>query len=478
MHSNGCSRVWPMAVGAAFLVSASFNVAAAATRCVNPGKHGCFSKITAAVAAAKAGDTITVAPGTYVEGDIVIGKPLSLIGAGSTKTIIDASGKGNGVYIDGLDHPGLGEVAVTGFTVEKAKFEGILVTNATAVTISDNRVTNNDLALNPKTAVCPGQPPFETNEGFDCGEGIHLSGVDHSIVSGNLSENNSGGILLSDDTGATHDNFVTGNAARNNPFDCGITLASHSLYSKAPTKLRGVDDNTISGNESSGNGHGVKGAGAGVGLFVAPTGLETAGNVVIGNTLTDNGLPGVAFHLHTALKGQNVDDNLIAGNEISGNGADTADAATPGPTGINVFGAKAIAGAVITRNTIRSGQIDIAANNGGTLDAHLNDLLGAGKTGVDNLGKGSVNATQNSVGVFGWPGCRGVFEDRRQGRHFHPVSDQAGRPALAPLQAIAAAIGLGEASDADAPVGSPLRGVCRIIGDHPRHLRQSPGYPL
>jgi len=418
MHPKDRSRVWPMAVGAAVLVTASLNAAPAATLCVNPGKRGCFAKIAAAVAAAKAGDTIQVAPGTYVEGDIVIGKSLSLIGAGATDTVINARGKGNGIYIDGLDHAGLGAVAVAGFTVENAKFEGILVTNASAITISANRVASNDRALNPAIAVCPGQPPFETNEGFDCGEGIHFSGVDHSIVSGNLVEDNSGGILLSDDTGTTHDNFVTGNTTRNNPFDCGITLASHALYSKAPTSLRGVDDNTISGNESFGNGHAVKGAGAGVGLFVAGTGLETAGNVVIGNRLTGNGLPGVAFHLHTAMKGQNLDDNLIAGNDISGNGADSADAATPGPTGINVFGKAAIAGTVITGNTITQ-QIDIVANNGGTLDAHLNNLLGK-KTGVNNLGKGTVNATENWWGCLGGPGAAGCSKIAGKGVTFIP----------------------------------------------------------
>jgi hypothetical protein len=419
MHSNGRSRVWPIALGAAALVGASLSPAAAATLCVNPGKRGCFAKIGAAVAAAKAGDTIQVAPGTYAEGDIVIGKSLSLIGADRASTVINATGKGNGIYIDGLDHPGLREVAVTGFTVENAKFEGILVTNASAATIAANRVAGNDTALNSAIAVCPGQPPFETNEGFDCGEGIHLSGVDHSIVSANLVENNSGGILLSDDTGATHDNFVTGNTLRNNPFDCGITLASHALYSKAPIALRGVDDNTISGNQSSGNGLGVKGAGAGVGLFVAGSGLETAGNVVIGNRLTGNGLPGVAFHLHTALKGQNLDDNLIAGNEISGNGADTADAATPGPTGINVFGAAAIAGTVITGNAITSEQIDIAANNAGIVDAHLNNLLGT-KIGVDNLGKGTVNATENWWGCAGGPGAAGCSKIAGKGVTFIP----------------------------------------------------------
>jgi parallel beta-helix repeat protein len=353
--------------------------AAAATLCVNPGgKGGCFTTIGAAVAAAKAGDTIQVAPGTYAEGDIVIGLPLSLIGANSANTIINAAGKGNSIYIDGLDNPGLSEVVVAGFTVQNAKFEGILVTNASSVTISDNRVVSNDLALNPTIPSCPGQPAFETNEDFDCGEGIHLSGVDHSTVANNLMENNSGGILLSDDTGSTHDNLIIGNIARNNPFDCGITLASHGL---APglTASRGVDHNTISGNESSGNGLAVEGAGAGVGLFVAGTGLETSGNVVAGNRLTGNGLPGVAFHLHSANAGQNLNDNLITGNYIAGNGADTEDAVTPGPTGINVFAnAKAVTtGTVIVQNTIKDEQVDIAANTVGLVDAHLNNLLRA-----------------------------------------------------------------------------------------------------
>src|SRR6516165_11353776 len=120
------------------------------TLCVNPsGKGGCFSMISAAVAAANPGDTIQVAQGKYFE-DVVIDKPLSLIGANSAKTIIDGTKKKNGVYVDGLDNPGpptLSEVVVTGFTIRNANFEGILVTNASSVTISDNRVVNNNLAL-------------------------------------------------------------------------------------------------------------------------------------------------------------------------------------------------------------------------------------------------------------------------------------------------------------------------------------------
>jgi parallel beta-helix repeat protein len=298
---------------------------------------------------------------------------------------------------------------ITGFTVENANFEGILVTNASSVTISDNRVVGTNLALIPANEECPGAPGFETAEGFDCGEGIHLSGVDHSTIAGNMIEGNAGGILLSDDTGATHDNLIAGNTARNNSFDCGITLASHPLYSALPSDTsRGVVNNTISGNESSWNGLAVEGAGAGVGLFVAGgpppggllAGLETAGNVVIGNRLTNNGLPGVAFHLHTGYTGQNLNNNLFADNYIASNGADTEDAATPGPTGINVFATEeaTTTGTVIVRNVIKDEQVDIATNTNGLIDAHLNNLLGKA-IGVDNLGSGTVNATVN------WWGC-------------------------------------------------------------------------
>jgi parallel beta-helix repeat protein len=408
MYLGGRSPAWLLAGGAVALLGVGWTAADANTLCVNKGGTGhCFKTITAAVAAGVAGDTIDVAAGTYVEGNIKITYSLSVIGAGYKTTIINAAGKANGIYIDGLDaKTPLSEVIVAGFTVEKANFEGILVTNASAVTIAGNEVTDNDLKLDPKTPACPGQPAFETSESDDCGEGIHLTGVSLSTVSGNIVVNNSGGILLSDDTGSTHNNLVSANSVDNNVYDCGITLASHPLYSKLPSMTaRGVDANTITLNDSSGNGVAVKGAGAGVGLFVAPTGLETAHNVVLGNNLTKNGLPGVAFHLHTTTPGQNLDSNLVAGNIINGNGRDTEDAATPGTTGINVFAAQPIFGTVIAENVISDEQVDIVAN-GAPIDAHLNNLLGSG-IGVDNLGNGKVNATLNYWGCPTGPNTTG-----------------------------------------------------------------------
>jgi parallel beta-helix repeat protein len=199
----------------------------AATLCVNPGgTSGCFAKIGDAVAAAAKNDTIQVAAGTYAE-DVVIGKSLSLVGAGRTTTIINAKGLANGVYVDGLDNPGLANVVVSGFSVINANFEGILVTNTSDVIIASNRISANDKSIDLAAGTCPGIPAFETLEGFDCGEGIHLSGADHSTVSGNVINNNAGGILISDDTAAAHHNVITRNVVTNNPDDCGITLASH-----------------------------------------------------------------------------------------------------------------------------------------------------------------------------------------------------------------------------------------------------------
>jgi Right handed beta helix region len=391
-----------VAFGAALMLGA-FQSASARVLCVNPGgRGGCYAKIGQAVAAASANDTIDVAAGIYRE-DVTVGIPLSLV-ATSRGATIDATGLSNGVYVDGLDNPGLANVVVSGFTIKNANFEGILVTNASSVTIVNNYVTENDKSLDPSGPACPGLPPFETSEGEDCGEGIHLSGVDHSIVANNTSTRNSGGILLSDDTAATHDILLTGNIVTNNPYDCGITLASHPpAEGSSPF---GVYHNTISGNTSNNNGL-AAGGGAGIGIFDSVPGAADYQNVVISNHVSGNGLPGVAMHSHTP--GQNLTDNVIVGNVITANGADSGDAQTPGPTGINVFGVSPASGTVISQNLISHESVDVAVNTPTGVDVHLNNLLG-GHIGLDNLGGGTSSATENFWGCARGPGANGCSQ--------------------------------------------------------------------
>ncbi len=411
--SNGGTGV----LGILILFAAS-QLATAATLCVSPSSGGscAFSTISAAVAAAAPGDTIQVQPGVYSEG-VIITQSVSVIGSGSA-TIINALGQPNGIFVKGMAQApasGISNVTISGLTVENATFEGILVANATAITISGNQVLGNNRGLNTNNLTCPGIPAFETNEGEDCGEGIHLMAVDHSIVSGNTVKNNSGGILITDETGPTHDNLITGNIVSNNPFDCGITLASHAPSPTTSLKgPAGVYHNTISGNTSSNNGLQLPGAGAGIGIFAPGPGNQNYGNVVINNIITGNGLPGVTMHNHANVPHAplaNMNDNMIVGNQISGNAADTQDAATPGPTGINIYSQVPVTGTVIAQNVIRNEQIGVAINTpSGGAQVNLNDLLVI--TGVDNLGSGSINATGNYWGCaagIGQSGCGGFI---------------------------------------------------------------------
>jgi parallel beta-helix repeat protein len=379
------------------LISILFaSVASAATWCVNPGGvNGCVATIGAAVSAAAAGDTVSVAAGTYKE-TVTIGVPLSLVGVDAATTVIEAKGLATGIYVNGIDNKNLAGVFISGFTVQNANFEGILVANASGVTISGNIVQGNNVSLNYTAQTCPGIPSFETGEAFDCGEGIHLMGTDHATVTGNTVQNNSGGILISDDTAAAHDNLIAGNNVNNNALDCGITLASHVPAALTnSTKALGVYANSVVGNQSSQNG--VKGGGSGVGIFASAPGTAAYGNVVFNNTVTGNGIPGIAIHGHTP--NQNLNNNVIIGNTISGNGADTADATTPGTAGINYFSVSPVSGVVISQNTFSGEALDVVVNAPGSVTVSRNSFP-RGTVGVSNIGHGTVAADNNYWGCY------------------------------------------------------------------------------
>ena len=145
-------------------------------------------------------------------------------------------------------------------------------------------------------------------------------------------------------------------------------------------------------------------------------------NVIINNTLTNNGLGGVLALPHVGpafgLPPDDMSGNKIIGNVISGNLADQFDTATPGPVGININsgdGGSPVLGTVISQNVISDEDFDIAINTPAEVDIHLNDLRG-GKIGVADvcafdgatICTGTIDATQNYWGCPhgpGGPGC-------------------------------------------------------------------------
>jgi parallel beta-helix repeat protein len=274
-----------------------------------------FKSIRAAVSSVARGGRVEVCAGRYHE-DVLISKGVSL--QGHRGAVINAAHRFNGVLVLAS------RATVSGLTVMNATGEGILVRSANHVTIERNDVMRNDRGTVPPHPVKTSYAQCKTvgHAPGDCGEGIHLMGSSFSIVRGNVSTGNSGGILLSDETGPTAHNQITGNKVIRNLFDCGITVVSHNP--KAAPKGRpaprtaGVYRNLIAGNTLTGNG--TKGDGAGVVLATGVPGGAVYDNTVTRNSINGNGLSGVTVHSHTP--GQFLNGNVITRNTIGTNNVD------------------------------------------------------------------------------------------------------------------------------------------------------------
>ena len=249
-----------------------------------------------------------------------------------------------------------------GLTVTGAIGEGILATGSLAggsighVLIQGNRVVGNDTGGIPPTTSSPYPQCVEFNEiPGDCGEGIHLMGIYHSVVSHNLVKGNSGGVLLTDEFGPTHHNVIAHNIVTKNLFDCGITVPGHNPNA-LDAKGRQIHSPAF------------------IKFANATAGTAAYDNLVTHNYIAGNELAGVTLHAHPLDAGQfeDLSGNRIVHNTIGTNntGGDP-DAGDSSTTGVLVYSGTVPVIVTISHNRIRNDHFGVWLGVGGHVTATL-----------------------------------------------------------------------------------------------------------
>jgi len=185
---------------------------------VGPGQT-----IQAAIDAANSGDTIIVAAGTYYE-NLVINKDITLIGAGSSSSVIDGSGIERCVEI------GTVNVYITGFKITggSTSIYGGGIYNRGTLTISNSTISDN-------TVSSWGGGIFSTD----------TLNISNSIISGNTAAYG-GGIFSDRSTLTISKSTISGNTA----IDGGGISSSLSTLT--------ITNSTISGNTATNEYSGIK----------------------------------------------------------------------------------------------------------------------------------------------------------------------------------------------------------------------------
>jgi hypothetical protein len=207
-------------------------------------KKKCFKKINAAVKAAKPGDKIKVANGTYREAVQISGNKkryLRLVGnpKNPEKVVLDKRGAQNAVIVNGAN-----AVTVDGFTARNYKGNGFFVVNVTGYTLNHLRAEGPNgvygiYAFNSKGGAIVNSEAFYHNDaGFYIGQTPRQTKPRRSIVKGIKSWGNALG------WSGTNMRYVT--ISKSEFFNNAIGLLPNALASE---KFPPAEENVIVDND-------------------------------------------------------------------------------------------------------------------------------------------------------------------------------------------------------------------------------------
>lgn len=266
-----------------------------------------------------ASNTCVQAGSTTLTAAMVISSSQTISG-----TTLNATGCDIGIYVS----PGTSGVTINGVTVTGANQHGILVQDATNVTIEHSLVTGNGVA----SAVCPASGPSPAG----CipeNKPVELVGTSNSMVIDNVVSHNSadGGIGIADDgpqnpgaplgvagasRPATNDKVI-GNTIDDNTQGCGIVIAGYNAG-------MGTNDIWAVNNTIIGQAPGTpitSSTGPYIGQIVVATdgpGITITNTWVTGNSLDGAFLPGIVVHAN--VFGDKILNTVIKNNVIANPG--------------------------------------------------------------------------------------------------------------------------------------------------------------
>lgn len=236
-----------------------------------------YPTIQEAINAAKEGDIVQVAAGTYYE-NVVVNKSLTLIGENRSTTVIDGNWTGPVLNVTADN------VEIAGFTIQNGgMYGGGIYISSSGNIIRNNIVSNNTLGIYLHSS--SGNTISDNTISPYWAGGIFLENSDGNTIKDNkvyanalYPELGTGGIVLTN----SQFNVISGNTIWNNGYH-GIfldwdssrnTISDNTILNNERGLSIGSDRNKVVGNTISKNGDGVA--------------IEYGSATVVGNTISDN----------------------------------------------------------------------------------------------------------------------------------------------------------------------------------------------